>query len=86
MKFKADNVDTIYILMLHSFYVNETMLFNHIKKHGISVVYVMLDEYAFSGKLTKKSEEMVNRCREYAVKRYDNQAYFDKLMKIGEEL
>ena len=50
MKFKADNVDTIYILMLHSFYVNETMLFNHIKKHGISVVYVMLDEYAFSGK------------------------------------
>lgn len=65
MKFKADNVDTIYILMLHSFYVNETMLFNHIKKHGISVVYVMLDEYAFSGKchFNFKCGELEQECR-----------------------
>ena len=46
MKFKADNV-----------YINETMLFNHIKKHGISMVYVMLDEYAFSGKCRRRQAD-----------------------------
>ena len=46
-----------------------------------------LDEMAaVVDKLEKKSEDMINKCREYAVKRYDNQAYFEKLMKIGEEL
>lgn len=37
-------------------------------------------------RLEKKNENMINRCREYAVKRYDNQAYFNKLMEIGENL
>lgn len=45
-----DKVDTIYILMLHSFFINETMLFDYVKKRGIPVVYLMLDEYVFSGK------------------------------------
>lgn len=49
-EFERNQVDTIYILMLHSFFINETMLFNYIKKKGIAVVYIMLDEYVFSGK------------------------------------
>ncbi len=49
-EFDRNNVDTIYITMLHSFFINETMLFNYIKKRGIHVVNIMLDEYPFSGK------------------------------------
>ena len=49
-EFDRKNVDTIYIAMLHSFFINETMLFNYIKKRGIHVVNIMLDEYAYSGK------------------------------------
>ena len=49
-EFDRNNVDTIYIAMLHSFFINETMLFNYIKKRGIHVVNIMLDEYAYSGK------------------------------------
>ena len=49
-EFKRDNVDTIYILTLHTFYINETMLFDYIKERGVNVVYIMLDEYVLSGK------------------------------------
>ena len=49
-EFDRNNVDTIYIAMLHSFFINETMLFDYIKKRGIHVVNIMLDEYAYSGK------------------------------------
>lgn len=49
-KLEERKVDTIYILMMHSFFINESMLFNYIKKRGISVVNIMLDEYVFSGK------------------------------------
>ena len=49
-EFDRNNVDTIYVTMLHSFFINETMLFNYIKKRGIHVVNIMMDEYAYSGK------------------------------------
>lgn len=49
-EFERNNVDTIYITMLHSFFINETMLFDYIKRHGIHVVDIMLDEYPYSGK------------------------------------
>lgn len=47
---EREKVDTIYILMLHSFFINETMLFDYVKEHGIKLVYIMLDEYVFTGK------------------------------------
>ena len=45
-----DEIDTIYVLMLHSFFINETLFFNFVKRRGIKVIYIMLDEYVFTGK------------------------------------
>ena len=62
---KRDNVDTMYILILHSFCINETMLFDYIKKRGINVVYIMLDEYVLSGKchFNFGCKELEQECR-----------------------
>ena len=64
-EFKKDNVDTIYICILHTFFINETMLFDYIKKRGINVVYIMLDEYVLSGKchFNFGCKELEQECR-----------------------
>ena len=64
-EFKRDNIDTVYICILHSFYINETMLFDYIKKQGINVVYIMLDEYVLSGKchFNFGCKELERECR-----------------------
>lgn len=64
-EFDRNNVDTVYILMLHSFFINETMLFDYIKKRGINVVYIMLDEYVLSGKchFNFGCKELEQECR-----------------------
>ncbi len=64
-EFDRNNVDTVYILMLHTFFINETMLFNYIKKRGINVTYIMLDEYAYSGKchFNYGCKELGQECR-----------------------
>ncbi len=60
-----DNIDTIYILILHTFFINETMLFDYIKKRSIDVVYIMLDEYVLSGKchFNFGCKELEQECR-----------------------
>ena len=64
-EFDRNNVDTIYITMLHSFFINETMLFDYIKKRGVNVVYIMLDEYVLSGKchFNFGCKELEQECR-----------------------
>ena len=43
-------VDTIYILNIHQWYINERMLLNYIAKKNLALVYIMIDEYAFLGR------------------------------------
>ncbi len=64
-EFERNNVDIVYIVMLHSFFINETMLFDYIKKRGINVVYIMLDEYVLSGKchFNFGCKELEQECR-----------------------
>ena len=37
-------------------------------------------------KTGKKSQEIIDRCRDYAKKRYDNQMYFEKLLECGKKI
>lgn len=43
-------VDTIYVVLLHGYYINEKMLFDYIAKDNIRLVYLMADEYPYLGK------------------------------------
>lgn len=43
-------VDTVYLMMAHSWFINETMFFDYIKRKHLGLVYVMLDEYCYLGK------------------------------------
>ena len=42
-------IDTIYIVSPHGYYLNEPMLWNYIMDASINVVYLMIDEYAYLG-------------------------------------
>ena len=48
--FKKKQIDTIYILNIHQWYINEKMLLNYIAKNNLALVYIMIDEYAFLGR------------------------------------
>ncbi len=54
------NVNTIYGVGLHGYYLNEKMLFDYIADRGISFVYIMTEEYAFYGKCG-----YANKCLNY---------------------
>ena len=42
-------IDTVILISLHGYYLNERMFFNHVAKKNIRMVYTMIDEYAFLG-------------------------------------
>lgn len=44
------NIDSMYIVCLHSNYINEEMLFRYVIKRKIPIVYIMIDEYPYLGK------------------------------------
>ncbi len=46
---KSKSIDTIYVLSIHGFYVNEARLLDYIAKDGLRLVYIMIDEYAYLG-------------------------------------
>lgn len=48
--FTNKKIDTIYLLNIHQWYLNERMLFNYIAKKKLALVYIMIDEYAFLGR------------------------------------
>lgn len=49
-KFKKNNIDTIYIVCIHGYYLNERRLYNFAAKNNIAIVHIMIDEYPFLGK------------------------------------
>lgn len=48
--FSKSQIDTVYILNIHQWYINERMLLNYIAKNNLALVYIMIDEYAFLGR------------------------------------
>lgn len=44
------DVDTVYMISPHGFYLNENIFFDYIEKDGIHLIYAMIDEYTYLGK------------------------------------
>lgn len=43
-------VDTLFILNIHEWYINEKMLYDYVTKHNLSLVNIMIDEYPYLGR------------------------------------
>ncbi len=48
--FDSLNIDTIYIVCIHGYYINERYLYKYVSDNHIRLVHLMIDEYAFTGK------------------------------------
>lgn len=64
-------IDTVYIVSLHGYYLNEKMLWRYIVEKNIQVVYLMIDEYAYLGSCgySNGCENYLNGCTECAENR-----------------
>lgn len=49
-RLKKEDIDTVFLLNIHGYVLNEYKLLNYLKKNSFKVVYLMLDEYTFTGK------------------------------------
>lgn len=43
-------IDTVFVLNIHEWYINERMLFNFVAKENLALVYIMIDEYPYLGR------------------------------------
>ena len=48
--FSKANIDTIYIVCIHGYYLNEYKLYKYVADNNIALVHIMIDEYAYGGK------------------------------------
>ena len=49
-RLRNHKTDTIFIISLHTYYINEEMLFDYLSEDKVNVIYVMIDEYAYLGR------------------------------------
>ena len=45
-----EKIDTLYVLNIHEWFINERMLFNYVAKKNLALVYIMIDEYPLLGR------------------------------------
>lgn len=57
---EKNEINTIYAVSLHGYYINEKMLFDYISIKKIDFIYIMIDEYPFRGKCGN-----ANQCKNY---------------------
>ena len=58
--FKSRRIDTIYVVCIHGYYVNEKRLYKFAVDNHIRLIHIMIDEYAFTGKCAYR-----NNCKRY---------------------
>ncbi len=79
-KLKKQNIDTVYLLNIHGYVLNEYHLLQFLKVSQYKVIYLMLDEYPFTGKcgFTMECSEFEKECRRCPQKRvYPKSLFFD---------
>lgn len=80
-KLKRRHIDTIYAGTLHGYYLNEPMLLKYIAKSGISLVYMLFDEYPFLGRCcySKECTNYLKGCGNCPnLKDYPKTLFFDR--------
>lgn len=81
----TQQVDAVYLLNIHGYYINQPMLFDYLKRQNIKVIYVMLDEYPFLGKCTYSfdCEKFKTECHDCPqVKEYPASFFLDRSNEI----
>lgn len=82
LKFLSEHqINTIYGVGLHGYYLNEPMFFEYVSKNHIDFVYIMTEEYPFYGKCG-----YANKCTNYLkgcgkcpyLKEYPKSWFFDR--------
>ena len=78
-------IDTIFIISGHGFYLNETLFFDFVGKSNIRLVYTMIDEYAYLGACCNEMncEKILTgngRCPN--IKKYPDSLFFDNCSKV----
>lgn len=82
---KEKNIDTVFALLLHGYYLNQTIIFDYMAKHDIRFIYIMVDEYPLAGKCG-----CLNGCKRYEigcgqcvqVKQYPKTLFFDRSREL----
>ena len=64
--FKRKSIDTLFIVSLHGYYLNERILYRCTSKMNINIIYIMIDEYAYLGNCaySDNCEGYINECKE----------------------
>lgn len=81
------NINVIYGVGLHGYYLNEKMFFDYIAEKQISYIYIMTEEYPFYGKCGYS-----NKCTNYLtgcgncpyLKEYPKSLFFDRTRQMFE--
>ena len=55
-KFDEWNIDTIFVVCIHGYYINEKNLYQYIANHNIRLIHIMIDEYAYTGKCAYRDD------------------------------
>lgn len=51
LRFLSKNkIDTVFVLNIHEWYINERMLYNYVAKENLALVNIMIDEYPYLGR------------------------------------
>lgn len=79
------NIDTVYLISIHGYYINEKMLFDYIAKNNIRLIYMMIDEYAYLGNCTNEPncevyQNMRGKCPD--ISKYPKSLFFNTCISI----
>lgn len=54
--FSKLNIDTLFLVNIHCYTINEKMVFDYAAKHNLKVIYIQIDEYSFVGRCCYSQE------------------------------
>lgn len=86
-RFDEWNIDTIFVVCIHGYYINEMKLYQYIANHNLRLIHIMIDEYAYTGKCAYRDE-----CDRYLIgcgkcphkKDYPSSCFLDGSKKVFE--
>ena len=61
-------------------YIADESVANFVEPRNVSQMVNVIRE------ISKKNEDIITRCREYAKQRYDNKKYYQRLLEIGRNI
>ena len=86
LRFLSKNkIDTVFVLNIHEWYINERMLYNYVAKENLALVNIMIDEYPYLGRCSFAIDCMgfhsgCGKCP--SLSRYPQTWFFDRSAKI----